>query len=227
MSVLFSPSLMCMDLLNMREEFEVLNQHCQMYHVDIMDGHFAKNLTLSPDFVRTIKRVTKLPIETHLMVEHPSQFIDRFIDAGADIITFHAETVATDAFRLLSRIRKGGCKTGVCLCPATPISAVEAYLDEIDFLTVMTVDIGYAGQTFIPQMFKKIKALDALRKQNNLSFVMQVDGAVGFDVYQELYESGVRAFVMGSSGLYKKGLDISTACAQMKQEFFKATGVNV
>lgn len=224
---LFAPSLMCMDITNTREEMETMNATCDMFHVDIMDGHFVKNITLSADFVKAIRDLARLPIETHLMVTDPAEFIDDMAAAGASYITVHAETVQENAFRLLTRIKELGCKRGVCLCPATPLAAIEAYLDEIELVTIMTVDPGYAGSSFIPQMVEKVAKLEEMRKQRGTDFIIQCDGAIGAKTYGPLYEAGAQAFVMGSSGLFFKDSDLASNVKRMKTEFSKATGVEL
>ena len=149
MKVEFSPSLMCMDFLKMEEQFNILNDKVDMYHIDIMDGHFCKNITLSPDLVKTFSKVAKKPMDVHLMTTNPTDWIEKVAAAGAEYISPHAETINGDAFRVMNMIKSLGCKTGVVLNPATPLSYVKHYLNRIDLLTIMTVDVGFAGQPFI------------------------------------------------------------------------------
>jgi D-allulose-6-phosphate 3-epimerase len=216
-----------MDITDTLNELAVLNQFCGLYHVDIMDGHFVQNITLSADFVGAIRNAAKLPIEVHLMVTEPDSYIARLINVGADYITVHAETIQTRAFRTMHDIHKLGCKAGVCLCPATPVSAVMAYLDEVDIVTVMTVDPGYAGQEFIPQMVHKVAELERIRSLNSLNYLIQCDGAIGLNTYKPLYEAGARSFVMGSSGLFFKENTLKENCKRMRMEFTAATGVQL
>lgn len=223
----FAPSLMCMDITNTQSELAAMNEHCDLYHVDIMDGHFVKNITLSAGFVRAIRDLAKLPIETHLMVENPAQFIEEMATAGADCITVHAETIQQNAFRILDQIKSLGCKRGVCLCPATPLASIEAYLDEIERVTVMTVDPGYAGSKFIPQMIDKVARLEQIRTERGLGFHIQCDGAIGAATYGPLYRAGASVFVMGSAGLFFGEGDLASKCKRMKREFAQATGVDI
>ena len=123
--MMFSPSLMCMDLLSMKEQVEILNERADFYHVDIMDGHFVKNITLSPFFVSNLKRISKLPIDVHLMTEYPDDYIEELAKSGADYICPHAETINKDAFRIINKIKSFGCKAGIVLNPATPIEEVR------------------------------------------------------------------------------------------------------
>ena len=224
---IFAPSLMCMDITNTRNEMDVMNETCNMFHVDIMDGHFVKNITLSADFIKAIRSLAQLPIEAHLMVENPNDFIADMAAAGADYITVHAETIQENAFRTLQKIKDLSCKRGVCLCPATPLSSIEAYLDEVELVTVMTVDPGYAGSKFIPQMIDKVARLEQMRNERDLDFIIQCDGAIGAKTYASLYNAGARAFVLGSSGLFFKDGSLKDNSKRMKAEFEEATGIKV
>lgn len=220
--VYFSPSLMCMDITDTVNQLKAFEQYCQMLHVDVMDGHFAKNITLSAGFVKTIRSHTNIPIDCHLMVEHPEDFIEQFAEAGADIISVHAETIQNKAFRELRKIENLGKKIGIVLCPATPVSAVTSYLDMVDLLTVMTVEVGYAGQVFIPEMLEKIAEAERLRKEKKYKYTIQADGAVGPRTYKQLYTAGARALVMGSSGLFNGEDSITDKCIRMHREFEEA-----
>lgn len=224
---IFSPSLMCMDITHTLEELGVMNKYCGMYHVDIMDGHFVGNITLCVDFIRAIRSAAKLPIDAHLMVTDPSNYIPKLAEAGADFISVHAETIQTNAFRILNEIRESGCRTGICLCPATPAISIQPYISMIDMVTVMTVDPGFAGQKYIPQMAGKVAEIDAMRRDHNPSMLIQCDGAIGIRTYKPLYDAGASVFVMGTSGLFFKGATLEENCLRMKREFFEATGVSV
>lgn len=221
----FAPSLMCMDFLHIDEQLRLLNQHCDLYHADIMDGHFCPNLALSPHFVKAIRPAATLPIDAHLMVTDPGRYIGELAAAGADILSLHAEAINANAFRTIRQVKEAGCRFGVVLNPATPLCAVEAYLDQVELLTIMTVDVGFAGQPFIPQMLEKIAQARALREQRGYHYVIQSDGANNPATYRPLYEAGVRSFVMGSSGLFKKDVPLEDCCRALRREFAQATGV--
>lgn len=223
--VIFAPSLMCMDLMHAAGDIAVLDRYCGMLHADIMDGHFAPNLMLSPGFIKSAKQASALPVDAHLMVERPGDYIEPLAAAGVDYITVHAETITNNAFRTIHRIKDTGAKVGIALCPATPLETISAYADLIDLLLIMTVDIGYAGQAFIPQMIEKIRQADRLRAEKGYSYLIQVDGCVGRPVYKQLYECGVNVYVMGTAGLFKQGVPLETACKNMITEFYEETGV--
>ena len=223
----FSVSLMCMDFLDIKNQIEILNQHIDSYHVDIMDGHYCKNITLSPDFVRACARVTTKPINVHLMTTNPNDWIEACADAGAALISPHAETINTDCFRTLNRIRALGCQTGVTLNPATPLSYCKHFLEDIDLLTIMTVDVGFAGQPFIKGMLDKITEAAQLREENGWHYKIMVDGSCNAKTFNQLYKAGADVFVVGTSGLFSLDADLQTACNKMKALFEETTGVKV
>ena len=215
--MMFSPSLMCMDLLSMKEQVEILNERADFYHVDIMDGHFVKNITLSPFFVSTLKRVSKLPIDVHLMTEYPDDYIEELAKSGADYICPHAETINKDAFRIINKIKGFGCKAGIVLNPATPIEWIKYYIHLLDKITVMTVDPGFAGQPFIPEMLDKIKELKELKEKNGYSYLIEVDGSCNERTFDILTEAGAEVLIVGSSGLFNLDSDLPKAWDKMME----------
>ncbi|MDD4371074.1 MAG: D-allulose 6-phosphate 3-epimerase [Anaerostipes sp.] len=217
----FSASLMCMDFLNMKEQLEILNKNMGMYHIDIMDGHYCKNITLSPDMIRTFKRVSKVPMDVHLMTTNPEDWIETVASAGADIISPHAETIGGKAFRIYNQIEDLGCQKGVVLNPATPLEMVKHYLNRIDLLTLMTVDVGFAGQPFIEEMLDKIKEAKDLREKNGYHFKIQVDGCCNQKTYKAMEDAGADVFIVGSSGLFGLNQDLEQACDCMYAQYQK------
>ncbi|MDR2878369.1 MAG: ribulose-phosphate 3-epimerase [Fusobacteriales bacterium] len=213
--MMFSPSLMCMDLLSMKEQVEILNERADFYHVDIMDGHFVKNITLSPFFVSTLKRVSKIPIDVHLMTEYPDDYIEELAKSGADYICPHAETINKDAFRIINKIKGFGCKTGIVLNPATPVEWIKYYIHLLDKITVMTVDPGFAGQPFIPEMLDKIKELKELKEKNGYNYLVEVDGSCNERTFDILTEAGAEVLIVGSSGLFNLDSDLPKAWDKM------------
>ena len=215
--MMFSPSLMCMDLLSMKEQVEILNERADFYHVDIMDGHFVKNITLSPFFVSNLKRISKLPIDVHLMTEYPDDYIEELAKSGADYICPHAETINKDAFRIINKIKSFGCKAGIVLNPATPIEWIKYYIHLLDKITVMTVDPGFEGQPFIPEMLDKIKELKELKEKNGYSYLIEVDGSCNERTFDILTEAGAEVLIVGSSGLFNLDSDLPKAWDKMME----------
>lgn len=215
----FSPSLMCMDLTKFKEQVEVLNERADFYHVDIMDGHFVKNITLSPFFIEGLKKISTLPIDAHLMVEKPEDFIDMVIDAGAEYISLHAETINGKAFREIQKIQERGRKFGVVLNPETPIETIMPYIHHVDKLTIMTVDPGFAGQKYISEMIAKIKQAKELKDKHNYKYLITIDGSCNKNTFKELVDAGAEVLVIGSSGLFNLDEDLTNAWDLMMETF--------
>ncbi len=219
---IINSSIMCMDFLKLEESIKILNDQVDYFHADLMDGHYVPNLTLSPDFIAACSAVTTKPIEAHLMMTDPMSFIDSVAKAGAAIISLHADVIQPYAFRAIRAIQNLGCEAGVVLNPATPLSAAEAYLGQIKILTLMTVDAGYAGQPFVPQVLNKIAAARELKEKSGYNYIIQVDGACNKDNYLDMLSAGAEAFVMGSTGLFGLNTDLNLAVKQMHEELAAA-----
>lgn len=222
MRIQVSPSLMCMKLIEIKNQLDILNTRADFLHVDIMDGHYVKNITLSPYFIEQIRPYTKLAIDVHLMVEEPANFIDAIAKAGADYICPHAETINRDAFRVINQIRYHSKKVGIVLNPATPVSYIHHYIHLVDKITVMTVDPGYAGQPFIPEMLLKIKELKELKERHGYSYLIEVDGSCNANTYESLIGAGAEILVLGSTGLFNIHQDLETAWDMMKNSIDSA-----
>jgi D-allulose-6-phosphate 3-epimerase len=220
----FAVSLMCMDFLKMKEQLEILNQRVGMYHIDIMDGHYCKNITLSPDLIRAFKKVSTLPMDIHLMTTNHDDWIDIVAEAGADIISPHAETINGDAFRTYNRITNLGCKCGLVLNPATTLESVKHYLNRIDLLTIMTVDVGFSGQPFIEEMLDKIKEAKELREKYGYHYKIQIDGSCNKKTYKALHDAGADIYILGGSGLFSLDEDLNRACDKMYAAYEKEVG---
>lgn len=225
MRIQISPSLMCMNLMEIKQQLAVLNTRADFLHVDIMDGHYVKNITLSPFFIEQIRPHTPVAIDVHLMVEQPTDFIEAVANAGADYICPHAETINRDAFRVINLIRRLGKKPGVVLNPATPVSFIHHYLHLLDKITVMTVDPGYAGQPFIPEMVEKIRALSALKRAHGHHYLIEIDGSCNQRTYRTLLEAGAEVLIVGTSGLFNLHDDLSTAWTMMRDSIDAAQGL--
>lgn len=215
MAAKFSPSLMCMDLAQFREQITAMNGRADFYHVDIMDGNYVKNITLSPFFIENLKKITDVPIDVHLMVNHPEDIIPMCINAGADIISFHPETANNKIFRLLNQIKDAGRRCGVVLNPATPADAIKEYAHLLDKVTVMSVDPGYAGQKFIPESLNKIKQLIAMREVHGYHYLTEIDGSCNEKTFNVISQSGVDVFIVGTSGLFSLADNVSDAWDKM------------
>lgn len=219
MTYKFSPSLMCMDLLKLEEQIKFFNKKADFLHVDIMDGHYVKNITLSPYFIKGIKSITEIPIDAHLMVEEPAAFIEMLAQAGATYICPHAETINKEAFRIINLIKKLGCMAGIVLNPATPVETIKHYIHLLDKITVMTVDPGFAGQAFIPEMLDKIVELRKIKEKFAYSYLIEVDGSCNKNTFEVLKRAGAEVFIVGSSGLFNLDDNLEVAWDKMMNNF--------
>lgn len=213
-----------MDLTHFREQIHILNTRADRYHVDVMDGHYVKNMTLSPFFIEQLRKLTNVPIDVHLMAEHPQEFlIDACIDAGATMICLHPEVVQKDAFRIIRHIHQRKCEVGFVLNPATPVAALDSYIHLIDRVTIMTIDPGFAGQPFIKEMLQKIKQVKDIKKHGGYSFSIEVDGSCNESTFRLLAEAGNEIYIIGTSGLFGLHKQLDAAWETMKQIFSKET----
>ncbi|KRG09773.1 ribulose-phosphate 3-epimerase [Lederbergia galactosidilytica] len=193
------PSILSADFTKLGEEVkEVEAAGADYIHIDVMDGHFVPNITMGPLVVSAVKKVTKLPLDVHLMIEHPEQYIHEFAQAGADIITVHVEA-DRHIHRTLQEIKKLGVKSGVVLNPATPATMIENILEEIDMVLLMTVNPGFGGQTFINAVLPKIGEVQRMIQAKNLDVDIEVDGGIDTQTAKICKEAGANVFVAGSA----------------------------
>ena len=184
------------DFSRLAEEVQAVQKAgADLLHLDIMDGHFVPNITFGPPVVRAIKSVADVPLDVHLMIENPDDYVEDFISAGADILTVHVET-CTHLNRTLNRIRELGVKSAVALNPSTPLETIEYAVDDIDMVLVMSVNPGFSGQKFIPQMLKKISHA---RKLVGKDIDVQVDGGITAENAGDVISAGANILVSGSS----------------------------
>lgn len=194
-----APSILSADIGKLAEDIKMLDQGgADWIHIDVMDGHFVPNLTFGPNVVAAAKAHTDLPLDVHLMVEEPEKMINSFVEAGATGITVHAEATK-NIHQVLQHIRSKGVHPGIVINPGTPVSFIEPVLSTIDMVLVMTVNPGFGGQSFIPETLQKIEQLDLYRKENDLDFLIQVDGGVNEETISLCHDSGADVFVAGSN----------------------------
>jgi ribulose-phosphate 3-epimerase len=176
----------------------VVDGGATLLHVDVMDGHFVPNITIGPPVVASLRKVTTLPLDVHLMIENPDQFIPAFVDAGADWISVHQEA-CVHLHRTLELISHHGAKAGVVVNPATPVETLEEVLDMADHVLVMSVNPGFGGQKFIPFTLEKVRKLVQMRAARNASFRIEIDGGVGTDTIADAVRAGVEVLVAGNA----------------------------
>jgi ribulose-phosphate 3-epimerase len=194
-----APSILSANFMNLDEEIKATEKAgAHMLHIDIMDGHFVPNITIGYSIVESIRKITKLPLDVHLMIEHPDLFIDDFVSAGADFLTVHIEA-SVHLHRTIQYIKKKGTKACVSINPATPVLALEDILHEVDMILLMSVNPGFGGQEFIPHTIEKIKLLKKMVLGKKVSPLIEVDGGIKLDNAKEIADAGADILVMGSA----------------------------
>ncbi len=196
---LLAPSLLSADFSDLSSAIKKIEEEGgSIVHIDVMDGQFVPQITYGQPVIKSIRKLTKLPFDVHLMVEKPELMVDSFAESGADWITFHYEsTVHID--RLVNHIHSLGKKCGISIVPSTPVSFLSEILPLVDLVLVMSVNPGFGGQSFIPYTLRKIAELKKIRSEKNLSFKISVDGGVNEKNYSEVAEAGADILVSGSS----------------------------
>jgi ribulose-phosphate 3-epimerase len=194
-----APSILSADFARLGEQVRAAAEGgASVIHVDIMDGHFVPNLTIGPPVVKSLRKVTQLPLDCHLMIENPDEFIPVFADAGANWISVHEEAVV-HLNRTLHLIKSHDCRAGVVINPATPVSALSEVLDIVDYVLVMSVNPGFGAQKFIPSTLHKMRALAEIRQRRGLQFRIEVDGGVALDTVDEVVRAGAEILVAGNA----------------------------
>lgn len=194
-----SPSILNADFSDLTRQIRQLELgKADWIHCDVMDGNFVPNLTFGPLLIQALNKITRLPLDVHLMIMNPDQYIEKFVEAGADILTIHQEAVI-HLHRSLSKIKGLGVKAGVSINPGTSIASIEEVLDFVDLVLVMSVNPGFGGQQFISSVLKKISRLKELKEKNNYNYLIEVDGGIDINNIDEVLNSGAEVIVVGAS----------------------------
>jgi ribulose-phosphate 3-epimerase len=193
-----APSILSADFSRLADEFAILDSALDWVHCDVMDNHFVPNLTFGPIVVAAVRKLTTAFVDVHLMMERPWGMIDEFRKAGADLVTVHLEA-CPQTREVLRQIRASGAKAGLSIKPGTPFAAVAPYLPDLDLLLVMTVEPGFGGQAFMPDMMDKVRAAAAERAAKKLGFLVEVDGGIGESTAKIAREAGADVFVAGNA----------------------------
>ena len=215
-----APSILSADFTKLGEDVKAVERAGADYiHIDVMDGHFVPNITIGPMIVKAVRRVTRLPLDVHLMISSPDLFIQNFVDAGADIITVHAEAVH-HLHRSIQQIRKAGAKPSVSLNPATPLDVLEYVLGDLAMVLLMTVNPGFESQAFIPEVLPKIRRLREMIDQRKLDVEIEVDGGINAETLHQVSAAGAEVFVAGSAIFYSK--DYAATIRDLREKMVKA-----
>ncbi len=197
--VKIAPSILSADFSRLGEEIKAAEKAgADLIHVDIMDGHFVPNITIGPPVVRSIKKIASIPLDVHLMIEDPDKYVRSFADSGADIITVHEEA-SVHLHRTIQNIKECGRKTAVSINPATPVYHIEFILPFVDMVLIMSVNPGFGGQEFIPEVLIKIKMLKNIINEQKINVDIEVDGGINIDNVAEVVSAGTDIVVMGNA----------------------------
>lgn len=220
--VKIAPSILSADFSRLAEEIHLLEKAgADWLHLDVMDGHFVPNITIGPRVVASVRKITSLTLDVHLMIEEPDRYIADFIEAGADVVTVHAET-CPHLHRTIHGVRSLGGMPGVVLNPATPLSALDYVLEDVDVVLLMTVNPGFGGQPFIPNMIQKIASLRKRVDEGGLPVELEVDGGIKVENIHMVAEAGATVFVSGSGILETD--DYASTIKRMREESQKGQG---
>lgn len=193
-----SPSILSADFTRLGEQIrEIEEGGCRWVHIDVMDGMFVPSISYGMPVIKSLRKVSKLFFDVHLMIEQPERYIEAFKESGADMLTIHAEAT-THLDRTLEAIRQAGMKVGVALNPATPLESIRYVLDKVDMVLIMTVNPGFGGQSYIPYCTEKVRELKKMITERGLSVDIQVDGGVGEQTLDTVLEAGANIIVAGS-----------------------------
>ena len=209
-----SPSILSADFSQLGNEIKRLEEGgADLIHVDVMDGHFVPNLTIGPPVIKALKKNCSIKFDVHLMISPVHKYIDAYADAGADIITIHPEAT-DDLYASIKKIKDLGKKVGVSLNPETKVSIIKDHLEQIDLVLIMSVNPGFGGQKFMPEVLDKIKELKNIQKKRNIDFDIEIDGGINFENSKMAIEAGANILVSGTTifksnnGDIKKNIDL-------------------
>lgn len=194
METIISPSILSADFANLKDDIKRVEPYVPWLHIDIMDGHFVPNISIGVPVVKSIRKITNLFLDTHLMIENPIKYIDAFADAGSDLITFHYEATLNETIKTIEKIKSRGLKVGLSIKPKTSVDEIKKYIDIVDMILIMTVEPGFGGQKFMEDCAKKITEI----KNINKNVLIQIDGGINDKTAKICNDLGANSLVAGS-----------------------------
>ena len=194
--IIISPSILSADFADLKTDIKKVEPYVDWLHIDVMDGHFVPNISIGVPVVKSIRKVTNLFLDTHLMIENPIKYIDAFAEAGSDLITFHYEAAKEDTIKTIEKIKANNKKVGISIKPKTPAQDIKEYINMVDLVLIMTVEPGFGGQKFIGECIEKVSLIKEYSKNPNL--IIQVDGGVNDITSKTCIKAGVNSLVAGS-----------------------------
>ncbi len=220
-----APSILAADFARLGDQIRAVEAGgAALIHCDVMDGHFVPNISIGVPVVASVRKITKLPLDVHLMIENPDAYVPAFAEAGANVILVQQEA-CIHLDRTLNLIREHGAKPGVVLNPATPLESIEEVLDLVDAVLIMSVNPGFGGQSFIPRSLGRFRRMEETRRRRGLDFVIEVDGGITLENIEEVVRAGVRRIVVGSSIFHTP--DPTAATRAMLERATHATMIRV
>ena len=215
--VLLAPSILASDFSRLADQIAQAEEGgADWFHLDVMDGHFVPNISFGPLVIKAARACTKLPLDTHLMIESPDKYLEAFRDAGSDHITVHQET-CTHLHRTISRIKELGAKAGVAINPATPVSTLNDVLPDIDLILIMSVNPGFGGQKFIHGTLKKLREVSAMIRNSGKDIFLEVDGGIDPVTAPQVVEAGANVLVAGTAVFSPQG--VKQAITKLRQSY--------
>lgn len=212
-----APSLICMDFLEIGKQINSLNKLADLFHYDIIDNHFAPTFGLPFEFLISIKKIVLLPIDVHLMVDNVENVTDQLVRVNVDMITLHIESIISNAFRVIGKIKDAGIKVGIAINPITPLENLQYIMPIVDKIAILTFDPGMAGQKLVSITLDKVSKLAEIKKNSEYSFDIEVDGSCNERHFMKMKNAGANQFVVGASGLFCLNKDIEIAWKKMKE----------
>lgn len=216
---MISPTLACANYLHLQADIEAMDQAgVDFYHIDIMDGHYVPNLCLNFEFIQAVRQISNTPMGAHLMVLNPMDYIKRLQESGITYVAAHIDVLKDNAGYFVDKVHRFGMKAGLVLSPEDPVEELLPYLKDLQYVLVMSVCPGFAGQAFQPEMMKKVEELKKIREEEGLDFLIEVDGGVGWDNVAMIKEAGADVVVAGVFAVFHQKESLYDACRAFRKE---------